>query len=223
MVIGDRRTATIEHFSPLKKRLQRLGGLVVRRVSATKTRDVTSGFRAYNREAALQLQVVTRFTYTLETIIQAGRSLVAVENVPVRTNAPMRESRLFPSTWTYVRRNVLAIIRVYTMYEPLRVFFALASIVGLAALAIWVRFLYYLASGGGHGHIQSVILGGTLLVIAVQLAGLGIMADVLAANRLMLQRNLERVRRLELHVGVRPSRYVSGSAERDEEPTPLTG
>ena len=125
MVIGDRQTDTIEHFSPIKKRLQKLGSWVVRQASETDGPDTTSGFRAYNREAALQMAVVSRFTYTLETIIQAGKLLVAVEDVPIRTNPKTRESRLFPSTWSYVRRNSVSIFRIYAQYEPMRVFFSM--------------------------------------------------------------------------------------------------
>src|ERR671927_247644 len=128
MVVGDRQVSTIEHFSPAKKSLQRLGSWVVRQASATNVPDTTSGFCAYNREAALQLQVVSKFTYTLETIIQAGKMLVAVEHVPIRTNDKTRESRLFPSTWSYVRRNGVSIFRVYSMYEPLRVFMTAAAV-----------------------------------------------------------------------------------------------
>src|SRR5690349_11292648 len=118
MVVGDRQVMTIEHFSPLKKSLQRLGSWVVRQASETTVPDTTSGFRAYNREAALQLQVVSKFTYTLETIIQAGKMTVAVDHVPIRTNAKTRESRLFPSMWSYVRRNGDSIFRIYSRYEP---------------------------------------------------------------------------------------------------------
>jgi glycosyltransferase involved in cell wall biosynthesis len=209
MVIGNRQVDTIDHFSPVKKRLQRLGSAVVRRVSHTNVPDVTSGFRAYNREAALQVQVVSKFTYTLETVIQAGKMLVAIESVPVATNPKLRESRLFPSTWMYVRRNGLAILRVYTMYEPLRVFLMAAALAALAGAVIWIRFLYYFATGHGHGHVQSVILGSTLFVIAVQLAALGVLADVLAAMRVLMQRSLERIQRLELRLGVEPSHYES--------------
>src|SRR6185503_10368415 len=126
LVVGDREVQTIEHFSPLKKLLQRLGSWVVRRASETTVPDTTSGFRAYNREAALALQVVSRFTYTLETIIQAGKMLVAVDHVPIRTNPKLRDSRLFPSMWSYIRRNTVSIFRIYTMYEPLRVFMTAA-------------------------------------------------------------------------------------------------
>jgi glycosyltransferase involved in cell wall biosynthesis len=209
MVIGDRRVHTIDEFSPVKKRLQRLGSAIVRGVSHTSVPDVTSGFRAYNRDAALQVQVVSKFTYTLETIIQAGKMLVAVESVAVGTNPKTRESRLFPSTWAYVRRNGLAILRVYTMYEPLRVFLIAAAVVAVAGAVVWVRFVYYFATGHGHGHVQSLLLGGTLLIIAVQLAALAVLADVLAAIRVLMQRSLERIQRLELQLGVEPSHYES--------------
>src|SRR5918997_1084159 len=128
MVVGDRRVMEIEHFSPLKKGLQRLGSWVVRRASATSVPDTTSGFRAYNREAAMAVQVVSRFTYTLETIIQAGKLLVAVAHVPVRTHEPTRASRLFPSMWSYVRHNAVSVFRIYAMYEPLRVFMTAAVV-----------------------------------------------------------------------------------------------
>ena len=132
MVVGDRQVMTIEHFSPLKKSLQRLGSWVVRQASETTVPDTTSGFRAYNREAALQLQVVSKYTYTLETIIQAGKMTVAIDHVPIKTNPKTRESRLFSSMWQYVRRNMVSIFRIYAMYEPLRVFMTLAAIVGFA-------------------------------------------------------------------------------------------
>jgi glycosyltransferase involved in cell wall biosynthesis len=205
LVIGDRQIDSVAEFSPLKKRLQRLGSAVVRRVSHTGVPDVTSGFRAYNREAALQVQVVSKFTYTLETIIQAGKMLVAVESVPIRTNPKTRESRLFPSMWAYIRRNGVAILRVYTMYEPLRVFMLAAALTALIGSAVWIRFVYYFVTGTGHGHVQSLILGATLLLIAVQFAALGVVADILAALRVLLQRSLERIQRIELRLGVEPS------------------
>jgi glycosyltransferase involved in cell wall biosynthesis len=217
MVVGDREVQSVSHFSLRKKLLQRLGSAVVRVASGTRVPDVTSGFRAYNRDAALQVQVVSKFTYTLETIIQAGKMLIAVDYVPVRTNPQTRESRLFPSSWAYVRRNSLAIFRIYTMYEPLRVFLVAAALVALAGTAIWVRFLiYYFASGKGSGHVQSLILGSTLLVVAVQLAGLAVIADVLAAIRVLVQRSLERVTRLELQLGVKPSHYEPGPSDRQD-------
>src|SRR5438067_7365962 len=139
MVIGDREVSGVEHFSALKKLLQRLGSWVVRQASSTSVPDTTSGFRAYNREAAIQMLVVSKFTYTLETIIQAGKLLVAIDHVPVRTNTKTRESRLFPSMGAYVRRNALSIFRIYAQYEPLRVFWSVAVVIGLACVAVWIR------------------------------------------------------------------------------------
>ena len=202
----------MEHFSPLKKRLQRLGSWVVRGASGTDVPDTTSGFRAYNREAAIQVQVVSKFTYTLETIIQAGKMLVAVEHTPIRTNPKTRESRLFPSMWSYVRRNTVSIFRIYALYEPLKVFMTAAAVVGLAAVVIWVRFLWFFIDGSGKGHVQSLILGAVLFIAAVQLAALGVVGDVLAGSRVLQQRILERVRRVELQLGVEPSHYEPGDA-----------
>jgi glycosyltransferase involved in cell wall biosynthesis len=219
MVVGDRQVMTIEHFSPLKKSLQRLGSWVVRQASSTSVPDTTSGFRAYNREAAVALQVVSKFTYTLETIIQAGKLLVAVDHVPVRTNDKLRESRLFPSMWSYVRRNGLSIFRIYTMYEPLRVFMTAAALIGLLALAVWVRFAFYFVQGDGGGHIQSLILGAVLFNAAMLLGALGVIGDLLSGHRIMLQRTFERVRRIELELGVPPSHYEPGSHETGQAAT----
>jgi glycosyltransferase involved in cell wall biosynthesis len=208
MVVGDRDVMSIEHFSPLKKRLQRLGSWVLRRASQTGVPDATSGFRAYNREAALRLTVVSKFTYTLESLIQAGKSLVAVTYVPVGTNPQTRESRLFPSMWTYVRRNVAAIFRIYTSYEPLRVFSILAGVLAVMGLLAWVPYLWdWVRDNGRSGHVQSVILGGVLLLAALQVFVLGVIADLIATNREVTQRALERVRRVELQLGVPPTHY----------------
>ena len=229
MVIGDRETDTIEDFSPLKKRLQQLGSAVVRRASDTTVPDTTSGFRAYNREAALQMQVVSKFTYTLESIIQAGKMLVAVDHVPIRTNPTERESRLFGSMSEYVRRNALAIFRVYSMYEPLRVFMTAAILIGLVAAVVWGRFAYfYVIEDEGSGHVQSLILGAVLFIAAVQLAALGIVGDILAGSRVLQQRVLERVRRVELQLGVEPSHYEPGAGSNKQKTTgaeagPATG
>ncbi len=218
MVVGDRRVETISHFSPAKIRLQHLGSWVVRHASDTTVPDTTSGFRAYNREAALQMVVVSRFTYTLETLIQAGKQLVAVDSVPIRTNPKTRESRLFPSMGAYVRRNGLAIFRIYTQYQPLRVFWSAALVMGVLALAVFVRFLIVIADDGFHhatGHVQSLLLGGVLFNAAMLLAALGVIGDLLSAQRTLLQRTFERVRRIELQLGVEPSHYEPGA----EQPT----
>jgi glycosyltransferase involved in cell wall biosynthesis len=220
MVVGDREVQNIDHFSPLKKALQRLGSWVVRRASATDVPDTTSGFRAYHREAALAMQVVSNYTYTLETIIQAGKMLIAVDHVPIKTNEKLRESRLFPSMWTYIRRNGVSIFRVYSMYEPLRVFMMGAIVIGLAALVVWGRFAYfYVVAGEGKGHVQSLILGAVLFNAAMLLAALGVIGDLLSGQRIMLQRTFERVRRIELELGVPPSHYEPGARPTGHEPT----
>jgi glycosyltransferase involved in cell wall biosynthesis len=210
MVVGDREVTGIEHFSPLKKSLQRLGSWVVRQASSTSVPDTTSGFRAYNREAAIQMLVVSKFTYTLETIIQAGKQLVAIDHVPIRTNPKTRESRLFPSMGAYVRRNAVSIFRIYAQYEPLRVFWSLSALIGLAALAVWIRFVVAFADGSGKGHVQSLILGAVLFIASVVLFALGVIGDLLAAQRVMTQKTFERVRRIELELKVAPSHYEPG-------------
>jgi glycosyltransferase involved in cell wall biosynthesis len=221
MVVGDRVVDSIEHFSPLKKQLQRFGSAVVRRASETDVPDTTSGFRAYNREAAIQVNVVSKYTYTLETIIQAGKMLVAVDHTPIRTNPKTRDSRLFTSMSSYVRRNTVSIFRIYSMYEPLRVFMTAAAILGIASLVIWGRFIYfYVFDNSGSGHVQSLILGAVLFIAAVQLAALGVVGDILAGSRILQQRILERVRRVELQLGVEPSHYEPGAAA---ERPPTTG
>jgi glycosyltransferase involved in cell wall biosynthesis len=211
MVVGDRRTSTIAHFSGPKKALQRLGSSVVRALSGTPITDTTSGFRAYNREAALSLLVTDNFTYTLESLIQAGKMLVAVDEVEVETNPQTRESRLFGSTGAYVRRNALSILRVYARYEPLRVFATASLGVGLLALAAWMPFLLdWALNGDTGGHIQSLILGAVLFIAAIQLMALGVIGDLLASQRVMTQRVFERVRRVELALEVEPSHYEPG-------------
>ncbi len=212
MVVGCRDMQSIPHFSAAKRILQRLGSWVVRRASGTGVPDTTSGFRAYNREAALQLQVVSKYTYTLESLIQAGKMLVAIDHVEVGTNPKLRESRLFPSTASYVRRNTVAIFRAYAMYEPLRVFTIAASVTAIAALGAWMPFLLdWILHGDRSGHIQSLILGAVLAIAAMQLFALGVIGDALAGQRVISQRVFERVRRVELALGVPPSHYERGA------------
>jgi glycosyltransferase involved in cell wall biosynthesis len=215
MVVGDRQVSRIDHFSGAKKGLQRLGSWVVRRLSGTEITDTTSGFRAYNREAALQLLVVDNFTYTLESLIQAGKTMVAVDEVTIATNPQTRESRLFPSTGAYVRRNAPAILRIYARYEPLRAFATAGFVVLGLALAAWTPFLAdWILNGDSSGHIQSLILGAVLFIAAVQLFALGVIGDLLAGQRVMTQRVFERVRRVELALGVEPSHYERGAERR---------
>ena len=220
MVVGDRETDTIAHFSPLKKRLQKFGSGVVRAASGTDVPDTTSGFRAYNREAALQMAVVSKYTYTLETIIQAGKLLVATTHVPIRTNEKTRESRLFPSMGAYVRRNAVAITRIYTQYEPLKVFSGMALALFVLSLVPFIRFLVaYLGPEGGAGHVQSLIFGAVLFNAAVVVGTLGIIGDLLYSQRVMAQRTFEKVRRIELELGIPPSHYEPGQPTSGQPPT----
>jgi glycosyltransferase involved in cell wall biosynthesis len=219
MVIGDRNVMAIEHFSFVKKRLQKLGSWVVRQASGTTVPDATSGFRAYNREAALGLTVVSRFTYTLESLIQAGKGLVAVDHVVVGTNEKLRESRLFGSMWGYVRRNFVAIFRIYTGYEPLRVFSVLAAVLLVLSGLAWLPFFWdWVVNGDRSGHLQSIVVGGVLLVASVQAFALGVIADLISSHRIVSQRTLERVRRIELELGIEPSHYVYGPGAPERPP-----
>ncbi len=221
MVVGDRQVADIEHFSGPKKLLQRIGSALVRRVSGTRVADTTSGFRAYNREAALGLLVVSNFTYTLESLIQAGRMLIAVEDVPVGTNETLRDSRLAASSGAYVRRNGPEILRIYARYQPFRAFTAAAAVLGVLALAAWTPFLEdWIVNGDRHGHIQSLILGAVLIIAAVQVFALGVIGDLLAGQRVMTQRMFERVRRVELKLGVEPSHYEQSDRPTETESEP---
>lgn len=219
MVVGDREVHKIEHFSPLKVRLQKLGSAVVRRASETDIADATSGFRAYNREAAIQLAVVSRFTYTLESLIQAGKLLVATKHVPVSTNEKLRESRLFPSMWSYVRRNSVSIFRIYAQYEPLRVFMTIAISLALLACIPWGIFLVSYIDGSGKGHVQSLIFGAVLFNAAVVLGAIAVLGDLLHGQRILTQRVFERVRRIELQLGVPPSHYEPGARPTGQDAT----
>ncbi|MDZ7369777.1 MAG: glycosyltransferase family 2 protein [candidate division KSB1 bacterium] len=198
MVIGDRQTSQIEHFSWFKKLLQRWGSWVVRQVSGTDVPDATSGFRALSREAALRMNVVSQFTYTLETIIQAGKKSMAVAHVPVRTNPKLRDSRLFRGNWSYVKRSVATIARIYTMYEPLKMFSYLGGLMFGIGFLIGLRFLYFYFLHGGAGHIQSLILAAVLLIVGFQIIVLGFMADIIGSNRRLIEDTLYRLKKLEL-------------------------
>lgn len=198
IVIGERPIDEIEHFSPLKKKLQHLGSWVVRRASNTDIPDSPSGFRAYSREAAMKLNVVNDYTYTLETIIQAGHEKIAMTSVPVRTNEELRESRLFKSMGAYVKRSGGVIIRAFAMYKPLR-FFAIAGLIPFViGIMIGIRFLFYFFQGAGNGNIQSLVLAAVLLIMGWQALMMGIQADIIAANRKLLEDIQYRVKRLEL-------------------------
>ena len=216
VVVGNRMIRQHEEFSRVKKFLQLWGSWVVRQASGTDVPDTTSGFRAYSREAALRLNVVSRFSYTLETLIQAGKSDLAVTHIPIATNPKTRESHLFRSTSEYVRRSVGTILRIYAMHEPLRVFFTLAAVVGLGGLILFGRFAWYYATETGPtGHVQSLIIGGVLLIFAAQLAVLGVVADLVRANRVLAERSLQRLRKIELQLGVSPDSLAADTDVRE--------
>ncbi len=187
IVIGERPIDKTEHFSPLKKKLQHLGSWTVRVASKTEIPDAPSGFRAYSREAAMRLNVVNEYTYTLETIIQAGQNRTAMTSVPIRTNPELRKSRLFHSMFGYVKRSTVTIIRSFMMYKPLKFFGIIGMLLFLAGLALGIRFVVYLAMGEGAGHIQSLILTAVLLLIGFQTFMIGLQADIIAANRKLLE------------------------------------
>lgn len=188
IVIGERPIDEIAHFSSLKKMLQRLGSWVVRKISSTDVRDAPSGFRAISREAAMQLHVFNEYSYTLETIIQAGRKGMAITSVPVRTNADLRPSRLFQSLGEYVRRQVVTMLRIFVTYNPF-VFFAVPGVVSFSAgLLLGLRFVYFYLTGDGSGHVQSVILAALLMGAGLTLVIVGLLADLVSVNRKLLER-----------------------------------
>lgn len=197
MVIGERPIDETEHFSLIKKKLQHFGSWVVRKASNTDIPDAPSGFRAFSRDAAMRINVVNDYTYTLETIVQAGREKMAITSVPVRTNGELRPSRLFHSIWSYVKKSMLTILRAYMMYKPLKAFTFLAVIPTVIGLLIGLRFLYYMAVGIAGGHVQSLILGCTLIIIGFLTLMIGLVADVIAANRKLLQDTQYHARRSE--------------------------
>jgi glycosyltransferase involved in cell wall biosynthesis len=205
MVVGTRDVKGQEEFSSAKKVLQTWGSWVIRQASNTEIPDTTSGFRAYSREAALRVNVVSSFTYTLETIIQAGKSDLAIGHVPIRTNPKTRESRLFRSIPQYLKRSIGTIFRIYVMYEPLPVFLWPAAVAGLLGAFLCARFgWYYVAEPGPTGHVQSLVAGAALIIFSVQLVLLGVISDLLRSNRVLIERTLQRVRKIELEVGVSP-------------------
>lgn len=196
MVIGARPIDDIEHFSWLKKKLQRAGSKVVRRFSGTRIPDTTSGFRAYSAEAAMRLHVFNRYTYTLETIIQAGHMNIRIGHVPIMTNAKTRESRLISSIPKYISRSMSIIIRSYITYQPFKTFFYCALIPGVVGAILCARFLcYYFFGASAAGHVQSLILAAVMLIIAFLLMALGILADLIGANRKLIQETLFNTRK----------------------------
>jgi glycosyltransferase involved in cell wall biosynthesis len=198
LVVGDRQVGTLQNFSPLKRRLQVLGSWVISRASGLDTPDATSGFRALTRETALRLSVLSRYSYTLETLIQAGASRMTVRSVPIRINPQTRKSRLMRSIPQYIRKSAAAILRSYTMYRPLRVFSVLGGTLIAAGMVPGVRFLYLMSVGQRIGHVQSLILAAILIIVGFQVMMIGLLADILSCNRKLLEEVVYRVRKLEV-------------------------
>lgn len=198
IVIGDRDTDNISHFSGTKKRLQKMGSFMVRLLSGTDIPDTVSGFRAFGRNAAMQLNIVSEYSYTIETVIQAGKKNLAVTSVRIGTNPKTRDSRLFKSVPRFIMSQAGTMVRMYTMYQPMKVFFVLGFFCIFAGLVPSVRFLLFYLMGQGDGHIQSLILAAILFVVGFQILVLGIIGDVLSFNRKLIEETLLRVKRIEL-------------------------
>ena len=203
VVIGNRRIEEIAHFSFIKKKLQRLGSRIVRYLSGLDIPDATTGFRAYSKDAILKLNVISEFTYTLETIIAAGNKGLVVENIEVSTNPELRKSRLFSSIPEYMVRSIATLIRVYTMYRPLKVFLLLGGFIFSIGFIIGLRFLYFYLTGSGAGHIQSLILFAVLTILGFQTMLWGMLSDLIAANRRLVENTLSKVKRIELELSNR--------------------
>ena len=201
MVIGERPIDETEHFSPLKKKLQHLGSWVVRKASKTDIPDAPSGFRAYSRSTAMRLNVINEYTYTLETIVQAGRNKMAVTSVPIRTNGELRPSRLFNSMFGYIKKSMLTIGRAYMMYRPLAVFAAVASVFAASGVGLGIRYVVKYANGKGDGHVQSLILASMLIIIGVLAGVVGLLADVISGNRKLLQEIQYELRKMDYGPG----------------------
>lgn len=213
LVIGDRGVGDNAHFGPFKRQLQRLGSAAVRSLSRTEVTDAVSGFRAISRAAAQRITITTEFSYTTDMLIQAGRKRFKIVSVPVRTNAAVRPSRLFKSIPQFIARQLMTMARAYATYNPLRTFAAIGGVIALIGLAPIIRFLWFWASGSGDGHIQSLVLGGSLLVLGVLTGLMGVLAELIGANRKLLEATLSHVRRLEEKVSALEA--VKPAAKRD--------
>lgn len=186
-VIGARPISQTDHFSPAKKFLQKLGSWVVRKASNTNIPDAPSGFRAMSRECAKQLNVYNNYTYTLETIIQAGQKNIPLTSVPIRTNEDLRPSKLLSSIPNYIKKSVVTIVRIFVVYKPFKFFMSIAFVLFVLGFLLGLRFLYFWLSGNGDGHVQSVILASVLMGMGFQTGLIAFVADLLAVNRQLLE------------------------------------
>ncbi len=212
IVVGDRGVGKNAHFGPMKRLLQRLGSSVVQRLAATEVTDAVSGFRALSREAAQRINITTEFSYTTDMLIQAGRKRLAIASVPVRTHPVERPSRLFRSVPRFIAQTGVTMARAYTTYNPLRAFVGTGLVIALIGLVPILRFLWFWLGGEGDGHVQSLVLGGSLLVLGVLVAIMGMLADLIGANRKLLEATLVRLQRLEDRLGTPSATEPSGEA-----------
>lgn len=217
IVIGDRGVARNAHFGPIKRQLQKLGSAVVQRLARTHVADAVSGFRAISREAAQRLTITTEFSYTTDMLIQAGRKRLAILSVPVPTNKTLRPSRLFRTIPQFIVNTCATMARAYTMYNPLRVFVLAGASCALIGMIPIMRFLTYYLIGEGGGHVQSLVLGGALLVLGLLTIMLGMLADLVAGNRKLIEATLEHVRRLEEQVNRMEPTQIRGEALESDE------
>lgn len=208
LVVGARDIGSIDHFSGTKKLLQRWGSWVVRKASGCPIQDTTSGFRAFNREAALRTIVYSTFSYTLETLIHAGSGALSLAQVPVRVNEKLRESRLAGSSWQYIKKSAATVLRVYSMYNPLKVFLFIGGLAFIMGCGLGLRYLYFYFWAGASGHVQSLILSAILMIVGFQIMIIGLVADLIGASRRLNEDILYRLRKLELVATVETSEKV---------------
>ncbi|MDY7097603.1 MAG: glycosyltransferase family 2 protein [Pseudomonadota bacterium] len=213
--MGDRSVADNAHFSPFKRMLQRLGSYVVRTLSSTDITDAVSGFRAISRDAAQRINITTEFSYTTDMLIQAGRKRLAIVSVPIRTNAATRPSRLFKSIPRFIMSTGVTIVRAYTTFNALRVFLAIGATLSILGVLPIARFLWFVLQGDGSGHIQSLVLGAALLIVGVLVATLGVLADLIATNRKLLEANMLKLRRIEEKLEESHSSHTVQSTDTD--------
>ena len=198
IVVGDREVEKIKHFSLTKIFLQKLGSWVVRQLSGTSIPDVTSGFRAYSKETAMQINIVSKFSYTIESIIMAGKKNIPITHVAIRTNEKLRDSRLFKSTWGYLKNSIATIVRIYAMYEPLKVFSYIGGTSFFLGFILGCRYLYFFIVESTAGHVQSLILSAILIIVGFQIILIGLLADLISINREYIENSLHRIKKSKL-------------------------
>ncbi|MBO5087987.1 MAG: glycosyltransferase family 2 protein [Lachnospiraceae bacterium] len=217
IVIGERPIDDTEHFSPLKKKLQHIGSWTVRVASKSDIPDAPSGFRAYSREAAMRLNVVNEYTYTLETIVQAGHEKMAMTSVPIRTNAELRASRLFSSMFGYIKKSMVTIVRSFIMYKPLRFFGGVGAVLFLIGLILGIRYLVFMFTGDAAGHVQSLILASTLLMMGTMTFVIGLQADIIAANRKILEDVQYHVRKIDYDLAMKQAKKDAKKEKKNKD------